>query len=245
MKDESENIHTLNSYFGKKSEISLEELRYYFKSRYPDMPSGTVDWRIYKLVEDSILHRTGRGLFSFGPESTYKYQPSSRVVKIGKFLKKKFPFISFCIWDSGQLNEFAQHLSGYPFILADVEKDVAESVYFQLKEEFNGVFFRPSESLINDLLPSFRLPIIIRYLVSESPLNEVAGIPTASLEKLLVDVFCDMEFNFIEGSERRAIFGNAFHKYTINDNRLLRYAARKGKKPDIQYYLEVGNFSKH
>lgn len=141
------------------------------------------------------------------------------------------------------INEFAQHLSAYPFILVDVERDVSESVFFRLKEEFKGVFFRPGETIINDLLPDFHLPIIVRYLASESPLNEVNNIFTVTIEKLLADVFCDMEFNFLAGSERRAIFSNAYFKYVVNENKLLRYAARKGRRPDLHKYLQEGNFN--
>nr|NYE68424.1 hypothetical protein [Mucilaginibacter sp. E4BP6] len=142
------------------------------------------------------------------------------------------------------LNEFAQHLSSYHFILVDIERDVAESVYFQLKEEFSGVFLRPSEMLLNNVLSDFRLPLVVRYLVSESPISMRNDMPVVTVEKMLVDIFSDPEFGYLIGSERRAIFSNAYYKYIINENKLLRYAARKGKKEEIQNYIQKGNFNK-
>jgi len=238
-----ESVEALNRYFSRNNgTATLEQLRDYFRTSEPNIPDATVNWRIHDLVENGALRRIGRGLFEPGSEIVYKPELPSRAIKINKSLKKNFPFISFCVWNSDLLNEFAQHISGYPFILVDVEKDVAESVYYRLNDEFGGVFLRPPEMIINDLLPNFRLPLIIRHLVSESPINQVNGLPSVSLEKLLVDAFCDPEFRFLEGSELRAVFSNAFYKYTVNENKLLRYAARKGRKAELATYLREGNF---
>ena len=70
-------------------------------------------------------------------------------------------------------------------------------------------------------------------------MNYIKDIPVISIEKLLVDVFCDAEFNYLEGSELSAIYDNAFYKYTINKNKLFRYAARKGKKEEISKFMET------
>jgi len=196
------------------------------------------------MVNSGVLSRTGRGLYQLGTGHNYTPELSPRILKINKLLKKRFPLISYCVWDSGMLNEFAQHLSSYHFILVDIERDVAESVYFQLKEEFSGVFLRPSEMLLNNVLSDFRLPLVVRYLVSESPISMRNDMPVVTVEKMLVDIFSDPEFGYLIGSERRAIFSNAYYKYIINENKLLRYAARKGKKEEIQNYIQKGNFNK-
>lgn len=201
----------------------------------------TIRWRVYELVKESALSRVGLGLYQLKEAKEYVPDNSSRTVKIGRFIKANFPTTNYCVWESGIINEFAQHLSAYPFILVDVERDVSESIYYQLKEEFKGVFLRPNETLINDLLPDFKLPIIVRHLTTESPINEIKGISTVTLEKLLADVFCDVEFNFLAGSECRAVFTNAYYKYTVNENKMFRYAARKGRKEDLQKYVREIN----
>jgi hypothetical protein len=235
-------LSELNSFFGKQSELSLDALRHYFKIRVPGIPDATIRWRLHEMVEAGILSRAGRGLYQFDTAKTYIPQISPRVSKISRFLKKQFPLISYCVWDSGLLNEFAQHLSSYQFILVDVERDVIESVYYKLKEEFSGTFLRPSESLLNDVLPDFRLPLVVRNLTSESPISKHEDIPVVTIEKMLVDIFCDPEFYYLVGGERREVFSNAYYKYTINENKLLRYAARKGRRDEIQEYLREGQF---
>lgn len=236
-------IESLNAYFGKQTELSLDDLRSYFLQKDLDLPDATIRWRVHELVKESVLTRIGYGLYQLAKGEKYSPILSTRLIKIGKFIKKNFPTTSYCIWDSGMINEFAHHLSAYPFILVDIERNVAESVYFKLKDEFKGVFMRPNETLINDMLPDFQLPIVVRYLTSESPISDVNKIFTVSIEKLLVDVFCDVEFNFLGGSERRAIFSNAYYKYVVNENKLLRYAARKGRRSDIYKYIQKRNFN--
>lgn len=207
------------------------------------MPDSTIKWKVYDMVKSGILNRSGRGLYRLGSARIYIPQRSPRVLKASKFLRKQFPLISYCVWDSELLNEFAQHLSSYHFILVDTERDASESVYLRLKEEFSGVFLRPSGALLSDVLPDFRLPLVVRYLTSESPLSERDYLPVVTIEKILVDVFCDPEFYYLAGSERRALFSNAYYKYAINENKLLRYAARKGRKEEIQKYIQEGQFN--
>ncbi|MNY79223.1 hypothetical protein D3C86_2197660 [compost metagenome] len=60
---------------------------------------------------------------------------------------------------------------------------------------------------------------------------------------MLVDIFCDIEFYYVVGSERREVFSNAYFKYTINENKLLRYAARKGRRQEIHQYILEGQFN--
>ncbi|HEY1055479.1 MAG TPA: DUF6577 family protein [Emticicia sp.] len=235
-------IADLKSQFGKNNFITLDDLRYFFREKEPSLPNATINWRIHDLVSDGVISRSGRGKYQLGAHKIYQPELPARVLKVSKFLRKQFPLINYCVWDTGLLNEFAQHLSSYHFILVDVERDVAESAYYRLKEEFSGVFLQPSESLLNNVLPDFRLPLVIRNLITESPLGERENLPVITIEKMLVDIYCDSEFLFLAGGELRAIYQNAYYKYTINDNRLMRYADRKGRKFELQKYISEGGF---
>jgi hypothetical protein len=58
------------------------------------------------------------------------------------------------------------------------------------------------------------------------------------IEKILVDLCADSDiFSFLQGSEMLNIFENALGKYTVNTNRLLRYAKRRNKEKDIRNIL--------
>ena len=80
----------------------------------------------------------------------------------------------------------------------------------------------------------------MKPLVSEAPTQKIAGINTVTIEKMLVDLFCDgILYAAQQGSERVTIFREAFEKYTINESRMLRYAGRRRKKEELRSYLNA------
>ncbi len=96
----------------------------------------------------------------------------------------------------------------------------------------------PTSDLLEKYLPIDKESLIIRSLVSEAPIQNIKRINTASLEKMLVDVFCDdVIFSAQQGSEMRTLFKEALSKYSVNENRMLRYADRRRKKESLKKYL--------
>lgn len=137
------------------------------------------------------------------------------------------------------MNELSLHQSNKHFILVEVEKDSAESVFLSLKEQNNKVFLNPNLEMLEQYISNITQPIIIKFLVSESPLQKIKKYKTITLEKVLVDIYCDEDlFFFYQGKEKRNIFNNAYEKYTINNTKLLRYASRRGRKEEIKNYLD-------
>ena len=79
----------------------------------------------------------------------------------------------------------------------------------------------------------------MRSVVTGSPTQLARNVPTTTIEKLLVDLFSDKEFEFLQGYELTHIFNNAFSKYTINIDKLLRYASRKAKREQISEFIKT------
>jgi hypothetical protein len=130
------------------------------------------------------------------------------------------------------------HQPGRFYLLIDVEKDATQSIFYFLKEAKYSVFIDPTSDILEKYLPSEKESLIIRSLVSEAPIQNVKGINTASLEKMLVDVFCDnVLFSAQQGSEMRTLFKEALNKYSVNENRMFRYADRRRKKESFTKYL--------
>lgn len=120
-----------------------------------------------------------------------------------------------------------------------MEKEVTSSVFQFLRSENIPAFLEPDEEIIQNYLPDNRTPVIILPLVSEAPLQIVNSVQTVTLEKILVDLFCDTTTFFAyQGSERSTIFKEAFDRYTVHQNKLLRYARRRGKKDALLSYLK-------
>lgn len=222
------------------SEIVLtDDLFKYYREAEPEIKRSTVNWRIYELVQNGTLQRIGRGKYIVGTELKYSPEISSREIKINKMLKKEFPFINYCIWSASMLNEFSQHLSAFQFIVVEVEKEAIEAVYFTFKDNFNSTFKKPAKEMVEEFISNQPNSIIINSFVSEAPVQNIKNIPTSSLEKLLVDLYCDKNlFYFLQGNELVNIYINAFDKYTVNQSKLLRYADRRRKKEQIDKFIK-------
>ena len=131
------------------------------------------------------------------------------------------------------------HIPSLSFVLVDVEREVAESVFnFLNSDSTQRVYLMPSltdfERYINT-----NQAIIIRPLISESPLQLAEGINTPTIEKILVDIVGDVEFSFLQGVEINNVYATIFEKHSINKNKLLRYATRRGRKQVVEELLKT------
>lgn len=140
------------------------------------------------------------------------------------------------------IKPFHQHLPGSKFTLVDVEKEVMESVFVFLKEEYRNTYLKPDKEMMDKYIMQNTDSIIVRQLISESPIQINNTVPTLTIEKMIVDIFSDHEFEYLKGSELLMIFRNVFDRFTVNKSKLLRYANRKGKQEKIVKFLEDNNF---
>jgi hypothetical protein len=58
---------------------------------------------------------------------------------------------------------------------------------------------------------------------------------------MLVDLTTDKELVSFQGNEIYHIYKNAFDKYTVNQQTMLRYAGRKNKREEIENILKTIN----
>ena len=230
----------MKSQFIDKTIFTTKDIQAFYLSLDTNVKPTTINWRVYKLVQSGIISRVGRGKFKFGMSKVYIPEVSSKMKSIYKKLKKGFPYLKTCIWNSSSLNEFMVHQPGRFYLIVELEKDATLSVFYFLREFYQPVYFEPTNDILNKYLPIDKEAIIIIPLVSESPVQNTNGIDTISIEKLLVDIFCDdVIFSNQQGAEMRTIFNEAFAKYSVNQNRMLRYASRRGKKEYFQEYLNT------
>ena len=193
-----------------------------------------------------VLQRVGRGLYTLGNEIFFYPKISKPIKRLYKKINEDFPFADFCIWHTSSLNKFMRHQAARFQLMLDVERDVSESVFYFIKELYPNVFLNPNEEIYTKYISGKKDCIIISNLVSEAPTQEIYGVRTATIEKILVDIYCDkIIYSAFQGHEMKNIFYNAFNDYTININTLLRYAQRRGKKSEIeQYIIENTNFKR-
>lgn len=174
------------------------------------------------------------------------YQPeiTTKLFKINKTIHANFPFITYCLWQQQWINEFSQHIAKTGVVLVEVERDSAESIYHFLKDSFASVFYKPGKEMLQDYILGLESALLVKPLVSEAPIQEIRGVPTVTIEKLLIDVYSDEEFVYMQGQETIHVFENAFSSYSINQSKLLRYANRKKKKLKVEEILRNHNLIK-
>ena len=119
-------------------------------------------------------------------------------------------------------------------LIVEVPRGMCDSVRAALKTAFDDVaLMRNAYQMIEDLHDF----ILVKPMVSESPVFWEADIPVPELEKRLVDYDSDKEYAFLTDAEIQDEFQRAFELYPVNTSRLYRYAGRKGKKEEIQHRI--------
>ncbi len=218
----------------------MSDIITFYKQFDEDVKRATVDWRIHELVNKGVLYRMSRGLYSFSKKEGNEFIPEiSRSLKYlsGK-IYNQFPFIDTCLWSTKWLNEFMLHQPFRFYTILEVEKEVMESVFYTLKEQGREVFLNPSEEIINKYVVNANEPIIITRLTTEAPTQKINKVVTQTLEKLLVDIYCDtVIFAAQQGAELKRIYQTAFDKYNVNNTKMLRYASRRNKRTEIEDFI--------
>ena len=212
----------------------------FYKELDTNVKQNTINWRVYTLVQMGVLARISRGKFIFGETKKFIPEVSSKLNMIYNKLKKELPYIDLCVWNTSIINEFMLHQPGVFYFIIEAEKEATQSIFYFLKELKYSVFIDPTNDILEKYLPVDKEAFIIKPLVSESPVQSINGINTITIEKLLVDIFCDkIIFSAQQGVEMRTIFNEAFSKYTINQSKMFRYANRRRKKESFQKYLDT------
>ncbi|WP_245577738.1 DUF6577 family protein [Gelidibacter mesophilus] len=242
----SETLHIDNliKEFSAKENFKVIDIMAYYQKFGNDVKRATVYWRIYDLVNRGILHRVSRGLYSLSESEGKEYIPeiNKSLIYLSGKIYKQFPFIDFCIWSTKWLNEFMLHQPFRFYNIVEVEKEVMESVFYALKEQGKEVFLDPSEDIINNYVVNASEPIIITRLTTEAPTQKVNKVVTQTIEKLLVDIYCDpIIFAAQQGAELKWIYKAVLDKYNVNKPKMLRYASRRNKRDEIESFRELIN----
>lgn len=221
------------------SRFSVSDIIQFYQQFEDNIKRSTVDWRIYELTNADIIHRMARGIYSL--KEVRHYQPEiTRANKLlyGSF-KKQFPYARGCFWDTRWLNEFMLHQPGRFYTLLEVEKDVLEAVFYEMKDQGKEAFLNPSEEVIDKYIVDKRSPLLLLPLISEAPTQEIDGVRTITIEKMLVDLVSNASlFAAQQGSELKRIFKAAYEKYTISEAKILRYASRRNRKEAIELLIK-------
>lgn len=200
----------------------------------------TLSWYLREMVKDNILFKLGRGIYTSRQHQSMCYTPRLRekAIKLGKLIAGAFPFIKVSFFDGQVLADFQHHISSNNLIYIEVEREAMESVFHWLKSKGYKAYLNPNKDFVYDNIDISKEAVIVKPLISESPLTEIRGISTPRIEKILVDLMCDDDMDYLHGSEWHYILDHVMNTYSVNRSTLLRYASRRNAKDKIGKALE-------
>lgn len=207
---------------------------------------NTIASSLRRLVSNSILMKSGRGLFSMPVSGKLVFSAfyNEEMDQIEEYIKTQFPFIRFCVWNSYDVKRFSHYVANMDVVFVDVERDCEEAVFGKLLAQFPNrqVYLKPDQDCYSNYIYG-NPTIVVRTLISEAPLVQLSDNRTrVSLEKVLVDSAIDDDFISFQGYESLRLFRNAFDVCLINESKLLRYARRRSHGKEIQELItEVKN----
>ena len=233
-------IDQLKCHFKSKIVFETQDIVAFFEQTEGDIKPTTVNWRVYTLVQTGVLQRIGRGKFTLGEGKNYIPEISQTTKNIFKKLKAEFPYTNLCVWSTSVINEFMLHQPNQFFVLIETDKETINAIFYFLREIKKSVFIDPAKDILEKYVVNENEVFVVKPLVSEAPTQNINGVETATIEKILVDIFCDdVIFSAQQGSEMRTIFKEVFEKYTINQSKMLRYADRRRKKEELNQFVKT------
>lgn len=218
-------------------DFSLGDLFAYLQDK-TGIKKSSLSWYLFKLVNENVLVRTGRGKYAKVKKQVFSPQPIEEVKDVYGLLQSDFPFAKFCVYQGEIISPLQHHLSSNRIIYVETDKNSTETVFNFLKDRNYNIYLRPDKNMIYRYVDMDSRVIFVKNLVSEAPLQEVSSVTMPTLEKLLVDILRDTDFFYLQGSESDRIIENAFNLYTINKSRLFRYADRRKVKEELSSILE-------
>lgn len=203
-----------------------------------DIRKSTISWILYRLVRSGKLARVARGIYTLQNKQIFIPQISDVVKSLYAKIEVKFPFSKFCFYDGNCIAPLQHHLASNQLTYIEVERDSIETVFNFLKTEEYNVFLKPDKDFFYRYIDMNKTAVIVKTLISEAPIQEISGIATTTIEKLLVDIQKDSDFFYLQGYETMNMIKNAFSLYSINVDKMLRYASRRGLRLEMLSILK-------
>lgn len=195
---------------------------------------NTLSWHLSNLCRKGRLKRIGRGIYTAHISNTFQVKANAKARSLYKTLAKQFPLADFCVYGGSAITPLLHDLTPNKNIYVETNREVTESVFNALLPKYKGrIFLSPTKKIASTYIDFGCENIIVKPLVTESPLMFDGRIPVPTIEKLLVDTRVDSDFYYLHGYESMEMLRTAITHYDVNQTRLLRYADRRNEKESI------------
>lgn len=221
-------------------EISLEDIFEYFHAQGKNNDKS-IRSLITRWTKQGILSRVKKGTYVIQDErkKLFKLSADKTQKELVEIFQDKFPELKYAVWNTSSLNNLMVHQHFSSFYIFETESDILESLFYMFKDNGANAFIANDEDILQRYMYDAVDPVVIKRLITRSPVAKKEGITHPTLEKILVDVFTDRSlFNFAQGAELVNIYTQAFNKYVVNITKLLNYADRRKAKEEIATFIK-------
>ncbi len=219
--------------------FSREDIFYYTRNMDTSFKKTQLRYLIGKLLKNKLIVRNGHNSYIKNNKNKKDYINiySFFSKEIISFMNKNFPLVDYRLWELFCLNDFVNHQISKNKIFFEIEKDCCEFMYNEMPEKFRRkILLNPTPEEV--MLYGDEKNIIITKLTTETPKGQ-KNFYGLCLEKLIVDLFSNKILqSILSKGDYPAAVSEMFNKYNINQNKMLRYAARKNKKNEILKFLK-------
>jgi len=225
-------------YAANKKPFSRKDLFAYFHEQMPAVLPLSVSQQLNRLLQKKVIIRVDRGVYKLqGTKILFVPQITAELRELNVKLKAHFPFAGFCLWHNNEITPFMHHIPNLQQIFVEVERDATSAIFDFLNENCEKrVFLFPDSNDYSRYIVG-KEAIIVRTLVSEAPVQTVENITMPTIEKILIDVIGDVDFEFMQGAEMYRFYQNVLERCVINQKKLLRYASRRNRKKEVEQLL--------
>jgi hypothetical protein len=232
----------IKSKFSQRSFFDRIELYQFLKERFlPNLKETTFRWYVYELKKAGIIDLLRRGVYKIS-ENKSVYEPFTDKIhkKISSLISIGYPDVMYCVWSSNWFNQFSVHQASGNIVIVEVEKDLVFSVFYLLSDNgFNNLYVNPDKKTYDTYISQNKESIVVKQLVTKSPLQEIKNIRTPKIEKMLVDLITDSDlFVSYQGHESITILKNAFSDFQINITSMINYSRRRKKDNTVMKILK-------
>lgn len=224
--------------------FTRQEVYSFFQKYEPDISEGAVAWRIYDLRKQNLLRDVKRGVYSLTELPAFTPPLSEELLLLNSILHEFSDSNSCNIWDTKWVNDFVELQTTSSMVVVEVEKEIMDSVFYAFKDRnISEVYIKPDSTVIQKYVSEANRPVVIKPIVSRSPLQTIQDVKVPTLEKILVDIFCDDKLYYaFQGNQLQRIYEKVVTSHPINFSTLFTYAKRRNREPQIKsQFLHLSN----
>lgn len=141
MKETLEN--KIPTYFASHRTISKKDLVARILKDFPNLKESSINVYLSKLKKEGTLINPTRGIYALKRKEEFHPVVDTKLKRLFTKIKKDYPFIDFCVWNTIWLNDLMRHQPFKYYTIVELEKDVTQSVFYKLKDQGKQVFLKP------------------------------------------------------------------------------------------------------